>query len=149
MQRLITLNYLIWILSRIDHCASLAFTNQNYDGIQVGVPFNLTWEGAQGAVVLGLLFITNASSPQNTTIIACKYTQSNFRVYVSVNIDSAGITESQYTWVPPHGTAGLFAQKIEAQDDAKNLALTTNFTVAEAVSAVTSIQQVSHLRRAT
>jgi hypothetical protein len=73
MQQLIVLKLLIWVLLYLGCCLSLNFTNQNYDGIQVGVPFTLTWEDAQGAVELGLLFRLNASSPQNTTIIACTY----------------------------------------------------------------------------
>jgi hypothetical protein len=140
MKRLIFLKYIVWTLSWIQYCVSISFTNQNYDGIQVGVPFTLTWEGAQGAVVLGLLFRTNASSPQNTTIIACKYIsfqRSNFKI---TKFDAAGITKSQYTWIPPDWTAGDFAQKIEAQDDAKNLALTWNLTIAKEVSEATSIQ---------
>ena len=68
-------------------------------------------------------------------------TRSDFK---SIKFDAACITGSQYTWIPPDWTAGDFAQKIEAQDDAKNLALTRNFTVAEEVSAATSIQGVRH-----
>ena len=61
-----------------------------------------------------------------------------------IKLDAAGITESQYTWIPPDWAAGNFAQKIEAQDDAKNLALTGNFTIAKEVSAATSIQGARH-----
>ena len=43
-------------------CASFGFTNQNFDGIQVGVPFTVTWEDADGPVALALLYQNISSS---------------------------------------------------------------------------------------
>jgi hypothetical protein len=73
MHRLIALNCLLLIVIFIEVCESLNFTNQNYDGIQVGVPFTLTWEEAVGAVTLGLLFKNTSSSPEDSYIIASMY----------------------------------------------------------------------------
>jgi hypothetical protein len=45
----------------------------------------------------------------------------------------AGIIESKFAWTPPDWTAGVFEQKIEAQDD-MNLTLTGSFTISKVVS---------------
>jgi hypothetical protein len=145
MQQLILVNYLIWSLCWIGCWTSLSFMNPSYDGIQVGVPFTLMWENATGAVTLGLLFRTNSSSPQNTSIIACTYPSDGKVGCGLLILIPAGIIGSQYTWTPPDWTSGVFAQKIEAQDAAKNLALTGSFTIENPLSAATSIQQVIHL----
>ena len=132
MPRSITSNCIILILIFLECCSSFNFTNQNgFEDLEVGVPFTLTWEDAEGAVTLGLLLKNTSSSPEASYIIASKY-EWNMENGLLI-VCAAGITESQFDWTPPDWTSGLFEQKIEAQDD-KNLTLTGNLTVSKAVS---------------
>jgi hypothetical protein len=73
MQQLIAPHYIIMILVFLEFCVSFVFTNQNYDGIEVGVPFTLTWEDAEGAVALALLYKNTSSTQQQSYLIASTY----------------------------------------------------------------------------
>ena len=60
---------ILLVLISLKACSSFVFTNANYDGIQVGIPFTLTWEDANGPVTLGLLYKNTSSSDQESSII--------------------------------------------------------------------------------
>ncbi|KAI0175569.1 hypothetical protein GGR52DRAFT_537276 [Hypoxylon sp. FL1284] len=101
---------------------AVEITNSNFDGIQTGQPFDITWSDAAGAVTLTL---KNGSSDNLQT----------------VGEITSGQTGESYTWTPDTSlTSGTYALEI---DDGTDTNYSPQFDIAGASASASSSASVS------
>jgi hypothetical protein len=128
--------YLILTLVYAESVFSLRFINQNFNDLETRVPFNITWEEAEGPVILTLAFLNwNKSNTTDSVIIAGKASSKIENTQCAVLTEGLldNVTDSQFLWTPPNWVAEVYGQSFSAQDTSSTV-FSENFTIANGTS---------------